>query len=355
MNDLQLAHKRCRSKRKAHIHEAQPAVAKAIILFNMLWLASEEHAQNELGIGRLAQRPAVIFTSLATRLLALCAVALLAFASTPSQNHQRGVNLYKQQNYTDAISVLQEAVKSEDPKSVDYKESVLLIGQSYFMLSQARKAIPWLEKVSSINEANYMLGYAYIAANELDQSETAFARLFNLKPGTAQSHLLTAQMMLKREFEAQALGEVQKALALDSKLPEAHFLLGEIHIFHGQWDEGIADMKEELAINPNFSMAWYRLGDAYTRKEEWDNAVPNLQRSIWLNQDFSGPYILLGKCYFKQGNFSNAEGILRRALLIDPKNQSATYLLARTLMAEGKKEEGQAILEKFKLSQQAPN
>lgn len=281
--------------------------------------------------------------------------ALVVAQTTPSTDHQRGVDLYKQQKYAEAISALEQAAKTEDPKSVEYKESALLIGQSYFMLSEAPMAIPWLEKVPSANEANYMLGYAYIMAKQLDQSEAAFARLFNLKPGTAQSHLLTAQMMIKKEYEPQAMEEIRKALALDPKLPEAHFLLGEIHIYSGQVDDGIADMKEELAINPNFSMAWYRLGDAYTRKEDWDSAIPNLQRAAWLNQDYSGPYILLGKCYYKQGNLSNAEGILRRGLSIDPNNQSASYLLARILIAEGKDAEGKAILEKLKVTQQAPN
>jgi tetratricopeptide (TPR) repeat protein len=274
--------------------------------------------------------------------------ALMATASTASQQHQRGVEFYKQQKYTEAISTLQEAVKTEEPNSVDYKESALLIGQSYFMLLQAPKAIPWLEKVPNVNEANYMLGYAYLQNKQLDRSEAAFARLFQLKPETAEGHLVAAQMMLKKEYQQEAMLEVEKSLALDPNLPEAHFLLGEMHISRGQLDEGINDMQRELALNPNFAMAWYRLGDAYTRKEQWDSAVPNLQRAVWLNPDYSGPYILLGKCYFKQGNLPNAEGILRAALGLDPRNQSATYLLAQTLVAVGKKADGEATLEKWK-------
>lgn len=281
--------------------------------------------------------------------------ALMAAAVTASPDHLRGVELYKQQKYSEAISALQEAVKTEQPNSSDYRESALLIGQSYFMLLQAPKAIPWLEKVPNVNEANYMLGYAYLQTNQINQSAAAFARLFDLKPDSAQAHLLAAQMMLKREYQQQAMDEVQKSLALDSKLPEAHFLLGEMHIARGDLDEAIADMRQELALNPNFSMAWYRLGDAYTRKEAWDTAVPDLQRAVWLNPDYSGPYILLGKCYFKQANFSNAEGILRRALQLDPKNLSATYLLAQTLLAEGKQEEGRVALEKWKLLKESAN
>ena len=262
--------------------------------------------------------------------------------------HKRGVDLYQQRQYEQAIAVLGETVKGEDPKSPEYNESVLLIGQSYFMLSQAPKAIPWLEKVPAINEANYMLGYAYLQTARREQSEVAFARLFGLAPDSAAGHLLAGQMMLKKEYETEAIVEVNKALTLDAKLPEAHFLLGEVAIYRGRLEDGIAEMKAELALNPNFFMAWYRLGDAYTRQQNWSLAIPNLQRSVWLNTEFSGPYILLGKCYFKMHDWRNAEAILRHAVSIDPNNHAAKYLLGQTLMAAGKTEEGRELLKTLK-------
>lgn len=289
-------------------------------------------------------------------MLAVLAIALV-LAGPPtaaSSPHAQGVALYRQQKYGDAISLLETAVKTEMPGSPEYKESVLLIGQSYFMLSQAPKAIPWLEKATAVNEANYMLGYAYLQIGQRDRSEVAFARLFNRKPESAAAHLLAAQMMLKQEYEKEAEAELTAALALDAKIPEAHYLLGEIAIYRGRLDDGIAQLDTELALNPNFSMAWYRRGDAYTRQQRWDQAIPDLQRAVWLNPDFSGPFILLGRCYFKQRDFTNAEGILRRALTLDPKNHSAIYLLGQTLMAEGKVDEGRALLESMKSATTAP-
>jgi tetratricopeptide (TPR) repeat protein len=274
--------------------------------------------------------------------------ALLVPAGVPSEVHQRGVDLYKQKKYPEAIATLQTAVQSEDPATAAYKESVVLIGQSYFMLSQPVKAIPWLEKLPSTNEANYMLGYAYLQTHQDDKSEAAFARLFQVNPDSAAGHLAAGQMLIKKEFNVEAATELAKALAMDPKLPETHFLLGELAILGGRMDEAIDELKAELAVNPNFSMAWYRLGDAYTRKELWDVAIPHLQRAVWLNQNYSGPFILLGKCYFKQQDYMNAEGILRRALIIDPNNRSANYLLAQTLMAEGKKDEARTLLQKVK-------
>ena len=264
--------------------------------------------------------------------------------------HQRGVELYQQQLYARAIDALSEAVKGEAATSAEYRESVLLIGQSYFMLSQAPKAIPWLEKVPAVNEANYMLGYAYLQTAQQAESEVAFARLFGVAADSAAGHLVAGQMMLKKEYESEAVAEVQKALTLDAKLPEAHFLLGEVAIYRGRLEEGIAAMKAELALNPNFSMAWYRLGDAYTRQENWELAIPNLQRAVWLNAEFSGPYILLGRCYFKLHDWKNAEGILKRATKLDPNNHAAVYLLGQTLMAAGKTDEGRALLKTLKPS-----
>ncbi len=272
----------------------------------------------------------------------------LWLASASSSAHARGVDLYKHQKYIEAIATLEEAVKAEAPDSSDFRESALLIGQSYFMLSQAPKAIPWLEKVTSVNEANYMLGYAYLQSGQPDRSEAAFARLFDLNPASAAGHLVAGQMMYKREFRDEATAEVRKALTLNPNLPQAHFLLAEAAIARGELDEAIRLLAKELEIDPNFSMAWYRLGDVYARQQHWDQAIPHLQRAVWLNPNYSGPYILLGKCYYNTKNFSNAEGILRHAVELDPKNYAANYLLGRTLISEGQMEEGRAQLEKLK-------
>ncbi len=262
--------------------------------------------------------------------------------------HAHGVDLYKHKKYTEAITALEEAVKTETPDSGEYKESALLIGQSYFMVSQSQKAIPWLEKLSSSNEANFMLGYAYLQSGQPERSEVAFARLFELNPNSAAGHLVAGQMMLKKEFRDEAVAEVRKALALDPKLPQAYFLLGETAIARGELDEAIRLLGKELEIDPNFSMAWYRLGDVYSRQQRWEQAIPQLQRAIWLNPTYSGPYILLGKCYFSVKDYGNAEGILRHAVELDPRNYAANYMLGRTLIAQGQTEEGRALLEKLK-------
>lgn len=283
--------------------------------------------------------------------LILLSLPLFCPAAEQSELHKQGTEFYAQKKYAEAIAALEKAVETEDPHSPAYAESTLCIGQSYFSLQQPAKAIPWLEKTTRDVDVSYLLGLAYLETHDVDNAEIAFARLFGVPAKSASAHLLTAELLLKREYGKEALPLAQKALALDPKLPGAHYLLGQIALSKGSYAEAVTEMSQELELNPNFSMAWYRLGDILARQEKWPQAIANLERAIWLNADFSGSYIVLGRCYFKTGNYGNAEGILRHALTLDPNNSTATNLLGQTLVAENKLEEGRALLEKSKTPQ----
>jgi tetratricopeptide (TPR) repeat protein len=264
--------------------------------------------------------------------------------------HLSGVVAYRLRDYPAAIQALLRASAKEAPASGQLRESLLLLGQSYFLLAKATEAVGPLEKAAAAgvrsNELFYMLGIGYIQSNHPDKARAAMASLFAVRPDSAAAHLLTAQMMLRQEFDAAAVTELGIALKMDPELAGAHYLLGQIAVFRGEVDRGIEEFERELAINPNSSMAYYKMGDALMRREEWDRAISFLQRSVWINPDFSGPYILLGKAYLRKKDYSNAEGMLRQSIRFDPQNQSAFYLLGQTLIAAGKPEEGRKMLER---------
>lgn len=285
----------------------------------------------------------------ASVVLLFCALAQAPDARV-SPDHAQGVALYRQREYAKAAELLRRALDSEKPGTTPYRETLLLLAQSYYLTAKVSEAIPLLEKAMQEGvrgvEVQYMLGNAYIQNRQPDKAVRAFAEMFGFAPESAAAHLVTAQMMVRQEFEEFAEKELQRALEIDPRLPEANYLLAQLAIFRSQIDKAVALLEKEISINPNFAMAYYRLGDAYTRREEWDSAIPQLQRSVWLNPNYSAPYILLGKCYQKKNELSNAEGMLRQAIRLDPQNYSAHYLLGQTLIQEGKTEEGRKLLER---------
>jgi len=240
------------------------------------------------------------------------------------------------------------------PDSLERREAVQVLGLSHYLAGHIAEAIPYLEETRRIDPADiklaYALGMAYAQTRQSAKARESFARVFNLVPDSAAAYLLNGTMMNRLELEDLAESEVKAALAKDSHLPEAHYILGQIAIFRSRLDEGLALMRAELQINPAHAMALYRIGDVYSRQEKWEEAIGALQQSIWINPYFSGPYILMGKAYSRTGRLPAAEDMLRHAITYDPNNKSAHYLLGQVLQQRGRIDEARkefAIAEKL--------
>jgi tetratricopeptide (TPR) repeat protein len=278
--------------------------------------------------------------------------AILLLLMQTGVTHQSALTAYRQHRFSEAVSQFEQVLSAEPPGSAEYQESVLLLGQSLYLQSKYEDSIPWLEKALASKtpqpEAAYMLGNACILSRHAEKAVQAFATLFEVRPDSAAARLATARMMMRQELPDDAAKEAAAALQIDPKIPEAHFLLGEVAIARSALDVAVAELKAEITINPGYAMAHYRLGDAYSRTEDWEHAMAPLERSVWLNPNYSGPYILLGKGYLKRKELANAEGVLRHALRLDPQNASARYMLAQTLLQEGKKEEADREFARWK-------
>lgn len=267
--------------------------------------------------------------------------------------HELGTAYYKKGDYMKASSSLKEAV-SEDPND---KEAVQLLGLSYYLAGRPNEAIPYLEKVQAWYpranvDASYVLGICYIQTRDYPLARKAFATMFDVPSDSAASYLLTARMLFRQEFTPIAEEYAQKAIAADPKLPLAHQLLGEIHMFMSKIPEAIDDLQKELAINPANPSTYYKLGDAYSRVQKYDDAERLLQRSIWLDASSTGPYILLGKVLQKKGEAALALRTLQRAADMDPNNPMTHQLLGQAYRDAGKTDEAEREL---KIAEQLRN
>ncbi|HEY3742809.1 MAG TPA: tetratricopeptide repeat protein, partial [Bryobacteraceae bacterium] len=167
------------------------------------------------------------------------AVLLAAFAML-ANDHTDGVALYKQRQFAKTIEVLGRAVATEKPGSPEYRESAVILGQSYYLLARLPEASAWLQKAVDdgvrINEVFYMLGNCYIQQRNPVKARAAFAAMFEVPAESAAAHLLTAQFMVRQEFEELAAKELDRALELDPKIPQAHYLVGIMAIFRNDLD-----------------------------------------------------------------------------------------------------------------------
>ena len=278
----------------------------------------------------------------------------LGAAADPRAAELLGVAYYHAGDAARAIEQLQPLLPRLAPDSPERREAVQVLGLSHYLAGHIADAIPYLEDTRRIDANDiklaYALGMAYAQTRQPTKARESFARVFGLAPGSAAAYLLNGTMMNRLELEDLAEADLKAALQLEPRLPEAHYVLGQIAIFRSRLDEALALMRAELAINPAHAMALYRTGDIYSRQEKWDAAIAALQQSIWINPYFSGPYILMGKAYSRTARLPAAEEMLRRAIGYDPNNKSAHYLLGQVLQQQGRTDEARkefAIAEKL--------
>jgi len=261
-----------------------------------------------------------------------------------------GTAYYQKGDYIKAIDSLKKAL-AEDPET---KEAIQLLGLSYYLSGRPAEAIPPLEKVQAWYpranvDASYILGLCYIQTKDYPQARKAFARMFEVPADSAASYLFTARMLLRQEFDPIAEEYAQKAIALDPKLPLAHFFLGELHLYKSRIPEAISDFQQELALNPGHAPTYYKLADAYSRIQKFDDAERLLQRSIWLDATSTGPYILMGKVLEKKGETELAVRALEHALGMDPNNAVTHHLLGQAYRDMGRNDDAEREL---KIAQQ---
>jgi tetratricopeptide (TPR) repeat protein len=259
--------------------------------------------------------------------------------------HELGTAYYKKGDYIKAIDSFKAAVE-QDPHD---NEAVQLLGLSYYLSGRPTEAIPQLEKVQTWYpranvDASYILGLCYIQTKSYPHARAAFAKMFDVPSESAPAYLFTARMLFRQEFDPIAEEYAQKAIALDPKLPLAHFLLGELYLFKSRVPESIAEFQKELVINPGDAAAYYKLADAYSRIQKFDDAERLLQRSIWLDATSTGPYILMGKVLDKKGEPELAVRSLRHAVAMDPNNPITHHLLGQAYRDLGNSEEAEREL-----------
>jgi tetratricopeptide (TPR) repeat protein len=267
----------------------------------------------------------------------------------PRVGHLLGVAHYHAGDPARAIEVLTPLVDALPAGSTELVEATQVLGLCLYLAGRIEPSIPYLERTRAALPGNpdlaYVLGMAYVKTGQAAKARDVWASAFGVTPGSAASHLLTAQMMVRAALDDAAEAEIKLALAKEPNLPHANFLLGQSALFRGRLEESVTLLRRELALNPSDSQALYRLGDAYARQQNWDEAMSALQRSIWINPYFSGPYILLGKAQQRKGNLPAAEGLWRQAIEYDPNNKAAHYLLAQLLQRLGRTEEAKREFE----------
>ncbi len=260
-------------------------------------------------------------------------------SSLPGLDLVQGLALYAKGDLRAAETSLAAATQS-NPQD---KEAAQMRGLTLFRLGRPAEAIPLLEasRNGPLTKAdpNYVLALCYMDTRRYDDARHAFASQYGFAPDSAAAYLVSARMLLRREYLPISQQFAEKALQLDPALPLAHELLGEIALAQNHLDVAVGELEKERARNPLEAIVYDRLGDAYVRSARYDDAQRTLQEAILLQPNSTGPYILLGKTLLKKSDPLAAATYLEHAVQLDPANYMSHSLLGQAYRSMGRRDE----------------
>ena len=252
-------------------------------------------------------------------------------------DRMRGLAFYALNRLPDADTSFAAALTADAHDA----EAAQMRALTLFRMGKPAPAISLLENARDASahskvDPSYLLALCYMDTRRYDDARRAFAAQYSFSPDSAAAYLLSARMLLRREYLPIAKDFAQKAVALDARLPLAHALLGEIALAGNHLEEAIAEFEQERERDPLEPSVYDRLGDAYSRAARYPEAQQSLQRAVLLEPNATGPYILLGKVMLKRQDPVGALTYLQRAAAMDNANFMTHSLLAQAYRGLGR-------------------
>lgn len=247
-----------------------------------------------------------------------------------------GAGHYYLQGYENAIDAFDNFIKGAEKSEQDQAAGYYFTGFSHYKLEQFDKAIPTLGKYISISEKNRLkidvtaraaLGRSYIFTDRFNEAIPVLTVAAAEMKTDANSHYYIAFAHYKLGHSDQAIPALNQALAIHPKDVDSLSLLGNIYL--GRWKEGPGMLKqaistgERLLAVENGERAWNLLGQAYLLDKQYAKAAPMFDQLTRAHPDSSITWYNLGLAYSRSSQWKPAAQALEQAIKLTPNNLAA--------------------------------
>ncbi len=189
------------------------------------------------------------------------------------------------------------------------------------------------EHGSRTEEQNLAARRYFEMAIELDPS---FARAYTGLALTYSREAIDGWASLPSRSLKLAAQFADAATGMDSSLPQAHFVTGQVRLFQRRHAQAIAAAERAIKVDHNYADAYALLAWTLNYAGRSDKALSVLERAMRLNPRPPASYLeILGEIHFAQGRYEESASTFQRVLDINP-----GYLRARMWNAAALAESG---------------
>ena len=162
----------------------------------------------------------------------------------------------------------------------------------------------------------------------VEEAMTKVQRVLAEDSGILEAHFILGNLFVKQEEWDGAIGAYREALSLDPEYKSAILGLADAYRLADRLDEAAAGYRRLLELDPNDNQAFYHLAEIHAAREEYEAALEVLAGLEATGEERAPAHNLKGECLLSLGRLDEAEAEFRLALEMDDLLSDAWYNLA---------------------------
>jgi len=268
-------------------------------------------------------------------------------ADTPGLMRNIGMAAVRISDYPEAVRALR-FVLAADP---DDRVARALLGTSLYSIQNfseaARVFTPLGDTVLQEPELAYAWADSLIKTTQFVQA-TALLDKLEKQALPAETFVLVAQAWSQMGNYPRAVESSQRALQLDPKLAQAHFIAGMAQIHAGHPTESVSEFRSELQLDPDNNDAKYHLAFALLQLSRIDEAVELLRAVLNRDPNHAQANYELGRELLNEGKKEEAIRYLEAAARVNPQLDAVHYQLQSAYRAVGRRDDADRELKIYR-------
>lgn len=335
-----------------------------------------------------------------------CVLALVAVSVAAQDPVAKGIEEFRQGNYTAAQVTLEQALKQNpgnphartflalsraavggcDTAAQDLtlayagqnadlrRLAGLALAQCHMAHNRLEAALPIVMELERQFPDDADVLYEAAKLHMKGWNDVVF-QMFQKTPGSYRVNQISAEIFEIQGRYADAVAEYRKAIAKNPAAVNLHFRLARALLMESHKPEAMSEAQKEfeaeLKLNPNDAVAEYEIGQILLAENKPQEAAPRFERALALAPDFAEALLVVARMRSDAKRVDEAIQLLERAVKLQPENESAHYNLMLAYRNAGRSEDAlreKAVIDKLerppagefteflkKLGEKAPN
>jgi tetratricopeptide (TPR) repeat protein len=252
------------------------------------------------------------------------ALRAIRLDSTRSDFYMTLVNAYFAQNKTRQAKDLLEIMESKFPENT---ETLLKLGELYYLVQQYQKGIEYVNKALKIDErlakAYYIKGSIYRESGDTAKAVSSLQTAIEQDSKYEDAFIDLGIIFSARKNEL-GLEYYDNALRLNPSNENTRYARAKFLQDLGRYDEAINEYESMLSKNPSCENCLYNLGAIHLEiKKDNKSALQYFTKAIQVNPAYVEAYLARGFTYSRLKDKESAMADYKTCLKIEPNYEPA--------------------------------